>query len=87
MTSGKVHLQVEGGGGTIRFTNLEKFGDVAHPLTNTSIEGKAFQFRSEGESGGPLTATLKLNEAGTEMKGMGRFDGFPLRFEVKRVTP
>jgi hypothetical protein len=85
MTSGKVQLQVEGGGGTIRFTNLDKFGDAAHLLTNTSMDGRAFQFRSEGEAGGPLTATLKLNEAGTEMKGLGRFDGFPLRFEVKRV--
>jgi hypothetical protein len=87
MTSGKVKLQVEGGGGTIRFTNLDKFGDAARALTNTSFDGRAFQFRSEGETGGPLTATLKLNEAGTEMKGMGRFDGFPLRFEVKRVPP
>ena len=63
MTSGKVQLQVEGGGGTIRFTNLDKFGDAAHPLTNTSMDGRAFQFRSEGETGGPLTATLKLNES------------------------
>src|SRR5450432_335660 len=87
MTSGKVQLQVEGGGGAIRFTNLDKFGGAAHPLSNASIDGRAFQFRSEGETGGPLTATLKLNEAGTEMKGIGRFDGFPLRFEVKRVPP
>jgi len=34
---------------------------------------------------GALTAGLKLNEAGTELKGLGQFDGFPLRFEMKRA--
>jgi hypothetical protein len=85
MTSGKVKIQVEGAGGTIQFTNLDNFGDAPHPLTNTAFDGKVLQFRAEGEKSGPLTAALKLNEAGTEMKGMGRFDGFPLRFEVKRA--
>jgi hypothetical protein len=84
MTSGKVKIQVEGTGGTIQFTNLDNFGDALHPLTNT-FDGKVLQFRAEGEKGGPLTAALKLNEAGTQMKGMGKFDGFPLRFEVKRA--
>lgn len=85
MTSGKVKIQVEGAGGTIQFTNLDHFGDAPHPLTNIAFDGQVLQFRSEGEKGGPLTAALKLNEAGTQMKGMGKFDGFPLRFEVKRV--
>jgi len=29
----------------------------------------------------------KVNEAGSEMKGLGKFDGFPLRFEIKREKP
>jgi hypothetical protein len=85
MTSGKVKIQVEGAGGTIQFTNLDNFGGAQHPLTNVAFDGKVLQFRTEGEKGGALTAALKLNDAGSELKGMGKFDGFPLRFEVKRV--
>jgi hypothetical protein len=33
-----------------------------------------------------LTAGLKINEAGNELKGFGKFDGFPLRFEIKRAA-
>jgi hypothetical protein len=85
MTSGKVKIQVEGAGGTIQFTNLDNFGPAPHPLTNVAFDGKVLQFRTEGEKGGALTAALKLNDAGSELKGMGKFDGFPLRFEVKRL--
>jgi len=85
MTSGRVKLQIDGDGGTIQFSNLDKFGSAQHPLGNTAFADSVYQFRTEGESGGALTGRLKLNEAGTEMKGMGKFDGFPLRFELKRV--
>jgi len=85
MTSGRVKVQIEGSGGTIQFTNLDNFGGDVHPITQTRFDGHAFSFRSEGDKSGPLTATLKLNEAGTQMKGLGSFDGFPLRFEIKRA--
>ena len=85
MTSGRVKIQIESAGGTIQFTNLDNFGGDVHPINQAGFDGQAFSFRSEGEKGGPLTATLKLNEAGTQMNGFGKFDGFPLRFEIKRV--
>jgi hypothetical protein len=85
MTSGKVRITIEGEGGTIQFTNLDNYGDAPHALTNVSFDGKVLQFRTEGEKGGPLTAGLKLNEAGDQLKGFGKFDGFPLRFEIKRA--
>ena len=86
MTSGKVKVQIEGGGSTIQFTNLDNFGGDPHPITHTAYDGQSFSFRADGEKGGPLTATLKLNDARTQMKGFGKFDGFPLRFELKRVA-
>ena len=84
MTSGKVKVQVKDDGGTIQFTNLDIFGGDAHPITHVKRDGQSLSFRADGEKGGPLTATLKLNEAGTQMRGLGKFDGFPLRFELRR---
>jgi hypothetical protein len=54
-------------------------------LDKVVADGTSLRFSTEGEKGGPLAANLKLNEAGTQMKGTGTFDGFPLRFEVKRA--
>ena len=84
MTSGRVNIVVRGSEGNIQFTNLENFGRSARLLIKMAFEDGIFQFRADGEQGGPLIATLSLNDAGTSMKGMGTFDGFPLRFELKR---
>jgi hypothetical protein len=83
MTSGKVKIDLNAKPGTIQFTNLDNFGTQPHPV-DANVENGALKFRTEGEKGGPLTASLKLNEARTEAKGLGKFDGFPLRFELKR---
>ena len=84
MTSGKVKIDLREQPGTIQFTNLDNFGREVRPV-QASLEGAVVKLRADGEKGGPLTANLKLNEAGSEMKGLGKFDGFPLRFEVKRA--
>jgi hypothetical protein len=86
MTSGKVKIDLREQPGTIQFTNLDNFGTQPSPL-QASLDNGVFKLRAEGEKGGPLTANLKLNEAGSEMKGLGKFDGFPLRFEIKREKP
>jgi hypothetical protein len=83
MTSGKVKIDLKVKPGTIQFTNLDKFGTAPRPVDGT-LESGTLKLKTEGESGGTLTASLKVNEAGTEAKGFGKFDGFPLRFEVKR---
>jgi hypothetical protein len=85
MTSGKARLQITDAGGTIRFTNLDNFGTEEHPLSEIALEGSNFTFRSEGDKGGALNANLKLSETADALKGLGKFDGFPLRFEIKRV--
>jgi hypothetical protein len=84
MTSGRVRIEFNDNSGTIQFTNLDNFGQAPRALDKVSTDGATVSFRAEGEKGSPLSANLKLNEAGSEMKGMGKFDGFPLRFEVKR---
>ena len=85
MTSGKVKIDLRQTSRTIAFTNLDGFGTQMRPL-QVSLDIGAIKLRADGDKGGPLTANLKLNEAGTEMKGLGKFDGFPLRFEVKRAN-
>ena len=85
MTSGKVKIDLRQTTRTITFTNLDGFGTQMRPL-QASLDNGAIKLRAEGDQGGPLTASLKLNEAGTEMKGLGKFDGFPLRFEIKRAA-
>jgi hypothetical protein len=86
MTSGKVKIDLREQPGTIQFTNLDNFGAQPSPL-QASLDSGVLKLRAEGEKGGPLTASLKLNEAASEMKGLGKFDGFPLRFEIKREKP
>ncbi len=85
MTSGKVKIDLRQSARTIQFTNLDGFGTQARAL-EVSLEGDVLKMRAQGEQGGPLTANLKLNEDGTQMKGLGKFDGFPLRFEIKRTN-
>ena len=84
MTSGKVKIDLRTKPGTIQFTNLDNFGTDLRPV-DASLDDGVLKLRAEGDKGGPLTASLKLNEAGTEAKGLGKFDGFPLRFEIKRA--
>jgi hypothetical protein len=87
MTSGKARLQIKDGGGTIQLAGLDNFGSEPQPLKDVGFDGNAFSFRTKGESGTTLSATLKLNESGTDLKGMCRFEGFLVRVEVKRVVP
>jgi hypothetical protein len=85
MTSGKVRIDLNANSGTIQFTNLDNFGPELQRLQKVAAEGSVLKFQAEGDKGGLLSASLHLNDAGTQMKGMGKFDGFPLRFEVKRT--
>jgi len=87
MTSGKGKLEIKGGEGTIQLVALDNFGNEPQPLKELGFDGKVLTFRTKGEGGSTLTATLKLNEAATELKGMCKFEGFTVRVEVKRVPP
>ena len=87
MTSGKGKLEIKGGEGTIQLAALDNFGNEPQPLKELGFDGKVLTFRTKGAGGSTLTATLKLNEAATELKGMCKFEGFTVRVEVKRIPP
>jgi hypothetical protein len=86
MSSGRATFQIRDGGGSVQLTNAESFGEEPKPLSAVAFDGSAFKFRADG-GGGPMTATLKLNERGDQMKGMGKYEGFGVRFELSRVRP
>jgi hypothetical protein len=83
MTSGKAVFEIRGATGTIQLTNSETFGDDARELKQVEFDGKTLRFVVDGGRG-PLNAALKLNERGDQMKGMGKYEGFPVRFELSR---
>ncbi len=85
MSSGRATFHIHCGGGSMQLTNAESFGEEPKPLSAVAFDGSAFKFRADG-GGGPMTATLKLNERGDQMKGMGKYEGFGVRFELSRVA-
>ena len=85
MTSGRAKLEIKAGEGTIQLLALDNFGNEPQPLKEPGFDGKVLSFRTKGEGGSTLIATLKLNEAATDLKGMCKFDGFTVRVEVKRA--
>jgi hypothetical protein len=85
MTSGTAVFEISGGGGTLQLTNSETFGDDPKPLKKVEFDGRSFAFQADG-GGGALGAVLDLNERGDQLKGMGKYEGFTVRFELKRAT-
>ena len=85
MSSGVAKLQVAGEGGTLQLTNSETFGDAPRPLVKLVVSGDEVSLRADGTSGAPLTVELKLNQAGDKMKGMGKYEGFGVRLELRRT--
>jgi hypothetical protein len=84
MSSGKATFEIKDGGGTLKLTNADTFGDQPRPLSKVDFDGQTFRFEVRG--GSPLAASLKLNEKGDQMKGMGKFEGFGVRFELGRAS-
>jgi hypothetical protein len=84
MSSGKARFEVGGGAGSVKLTNSETFGDAPRLLSKVEFDGKTFRFEVQG-GGGLLAASLKLNDKGDQMKGMGKYEGFGVRFELARV--
>jgi hypothetical protein len=83
MTSGKAVFEIKDGAATIQLTNSETFGDDVKQVKQVEFDGKTLRFVADGGTG-PMTAALKLNERGDQMKGMGKYEGFPVRFELMR---
>jgi hypothetical protein len=84
MSSGKARFEIRSGAGSVMLTNAETFGQEPRPLSKVEFDGKTLRFEVQG-GGGPLGASLKLNDNGDQMKGMGKYEGFGVRFELARV--
>ena len=85
MTSGVMHLKVGSGGeGQVHFTNLDGFGEETVPLRKVRIDDTGMRFSAWGE--GPATFSAKMNttDDGKLINGVGEYDGFPIKFELKR---
>jgi hypothetical protein len=85
MSSGRATFEIKDGAGSVQLTNSETFGDQPRALSKLEFDGKVFRFEVPG-SGGPLNASLKLNDKGDQMKGMGKYEGFGVRFELTRAA-
>jgi hypothetical protein len=85
MSSGVATLRIEGAGGTLQLTNAETFGEEPRPLVKLVVKGDAISLRADGDGGAPLTVDLKANAAGDQIKGMGKYEGFGVRMELRRT--
>jgi hypothetical protein len=85
ISSRRAKLQIAGNGGTLQLTNAETFGEAPQPLVTLAVDADAVSLRANGQSGLPLTLDLKLNAKGDQMKGMGKYEGFGVRMELRRT--
>lgn len=87
MTSGVATLIVEGDTlleGSLQLTNNERFGTAPRPLTEARFEDGQFRFKVTGEDGQRMTAQLPVAGEGTRMKGLAKYSGYNIKFELTR---
>ena len=85
MTSGTMVLQIEAdGNGMVEFRNLDNFGEEAVKLSGVTKEANRFGFSASGEGPGVFTANTKLTGDGKVLEGKGEYEGFPIKFKLKR---
>jgi len=78
-------LQVEGdGSGMVEFKNLDNFGEQAVKLSRINKSNVSFGFSASGEGPGVFVATTKLISGGKVLEGKGEYEGFPIKFKLKR---
>jgi hypothetical protein len=86
MSSGMVAMDIaEDGSGTISLTNLDDFGSQPVALAKQSFDGKMLAFSAIGANGAVLTMSLRLDDAGKQMRGNGKHAGFGARMELQRA--
>lgn len=85
MTSGTMLLQIGAdGSGMVAFRNLDNFGDEAVEISRVTNDGKRFGFSASGEGPGVFSASAKLTGSGKVLEGKGEYEGFPIKFKLKR---
>ncbi|HZP92974.1 MAG TPA: hypothetical protein VFB20_08845 [Burkholderiales bacterium] len=86
MTSGTMMLEVSGdGSGSVRFTNLETFGDGPAVLQKTATKAGTYEFAAFGAAGAEFAGSARLIKGGKALGGTARYEGFPIKFELQRA--
>ena len=85
MTSGTMVLSIEAdGSGTVKFKNLDNFGEDVVELTRVKKQPDSFGFSASGDGPGVFVASTMLTREGTILEGKGEYEGFPIKFKLKR---
>jgi hypothetical protein len=87
MTSGVATLTLRGEAaleGSLQLTNNERFGTAARPLSEAQFESGQLRFKVTGEDGQRMTAQLPVAGEGTRMKGLAKYSGYNIKFELTR---
>jgi hypothetical protein len=85
MTSGTMTLRIEpDGSGVIQMNNLDNFPEDEVTLTDTEKGDSTFNFRAPGEGAGVFVVKTQLAAEGTVLAGSGRYEGFAIKFKLKR---
>ncbi|UCH49656.1 MAG: hypothetical protein JSU95_07765 [Betaproteobacteria bacterium] len=84
MTSGTMTLQIESDGGVIQMTNLDGFPEDEVVLSNVKKSDRRFKFSASGEGARVFAASTQLSGDGKVLEGKGEYDGFPIKFKLKR---
>jgi len=85
MTSGTMTLQINADGtGVIQFMNLDNFGEDAVALSNVKKDGNNFDFSAAGAGASVFVASTQLISGGKALKGKAKYEGFPIKFKLKR---
>ena len=85
MTSGIMTLKIdEGGEGLVQFTNLDNFGEDAVPISGVEKGPAELKFTAAGAGADAFTASSQLTNDGKVLKGDGEYDGFDIKFKLKR---
>lgn len=85
MTSGTMTLRIEpDGSGVIQMNNLDNFTKDKVTLTDTEKTDTTFNFEAPGGGADVFVVKTRLAADGTILAGSGRYEGFAIKFRLKR---
>ena len=83
-SSGTARLSIRSDGeGSLRLTNLDKFGDSEKPLENLKLIGNRINFSATGKAGGEFSSFAFLIGDG-RLKGEAVYGGDDIKYRLSR---